>query len=1057
MVGRTRMNSSRAIRIRRYTTLFIAIIGLSVLFSSLFMQRPVAAYNDSLSNKLADLMTGSANPCSGGNANIGTRTDFFNAFKTINDAEKPNAMGLTGSYWDNSKSFASQVSSKIGQFNTDCDDQRALIQFGMTPAGSNPNELKQMIADINAQVNPLRNAWLGQICAIDAIKDVYVDATQCAAAEAPIITQYVQTCAENTIKSNDPPPTIKTYANLATCAGKEDRTQLATAQKACFDKGWDWIDKKCVEPVGGDEPVEDCALDAIGWIVCPVAKLIGAIVDGMYTLAEELLIFNIEDPYGDNSVYQVWSNIRNLANILFIIAFFVVIFSHATSMGISAYGIRKMLPRIVVAAILVNVSYYICLWGIDLSNIIGAGIDSILKSALAGADAERDPTSWSEVISGVLLVGLGGAAVGGAAVVAGGAAIATAALGAALSFAVVALLAILTTLVILVGRQAFLIILIVLSPLAFVAYILPNTESLFDKWGKMFMTLLIFYPLVSLLFIGSQVAASVMRLSTTSDMIKIFSLGVMAFPLFATPFLLKASGGILGKIGAVINNPNRGPFDRMKKAGQERIDNSKMGLLSNAKKQEKAAMRREKNIAGISKKGNKSLFRRAEVGKKNREAMDRAYDNIYDANREQVAKQTERTRARQTDLGAFTAGSTYEIKDKDGKMVKTDKDTFMEHVYTGGTGKVTALNGKSMDFDGSNDTQRAAIAAQAAKSGDKAMYGKLLSASIKRTKDAKKEYKKGNMSKDAYEKIAADEYTLRDYGVNNAGTVQGGHPDVVKGSYSAFKAVTAEGLASMDGSAIARMGDYLSDEKNVIADMDIPWTRNAEKEAADAGHVSGTAAHKAFVQAKKSEYAQGYIKTAQASLKTAVQQLNTNPIYGGKVPEDGDLGKAIGKAFVGTKGAEYSEGTAGSQGTYKSAAWGDDYKIRDQKPPQAAAAATTPVGPNEELTEGGLIINRGGAASQSQSRPAPAQPTPAPQPAPQPAPTDSPGPTLNEQRRAGGNFGGGFGSTPPATPPPATPGTPGSTPQRTNPDGTQTPPTAGGDFNQDRWDERNYK
>lgn len=51
-------------------------------------------------------------------------------------------------------------------------------------------------------------------------------------------------------------------------------------------------------------------------------------------------------------------------------------------------------------------------------------------------------------------------------------------------------------------------------------------------------------------------------------LLKIFALAVMMFPLFATPFLIKLAGGVIGKVAGMVNNPNKGPFDKMRKSTQ---------------------------------------------------------------------------------------------------------------------------------------------------------------------------------------------------------------------------------------------------------------------------------------------------------------------------------------------------------------------------------------------------------------------------------------------------------------------------------------------------------
>lgn len=329
---------------------------------------------------------------------------------------------------------------------------------------------------------------------------------------------------------------------------------------------------------GNQDANETCNITGIGWIVCPVAVFLAGVTDAAYALIENLLIFSFADNALDtnNPVYNIWSNVRNLANIAFIFAFFAIIFSQATSIGIGSYGIKKMLPRLIVAAIMVNLSYFMCVLAIDISNIVGAGIDGIIRSVPleGGAGTSSDPATGASTWTGIIIPLLAGGAIVGGVAAAGGI---LGALAAALPFLVIALFAILTALVVLVARQAILILLIIIAPLAFVAYILPNTEDWFNKWRKIFTTLLIFYPLVAILFAGSSVAASILRITSNSggfdeQLIKVMSLAVAAFPLFGLPFLLKFSGGLLGRIGGMVNNPNKGPFDKLRKNAEQRRD-----------------------------------------------------------------------------------------------------------------------------------------------------------------------------------------------------------------------------------------------------------------------------------------------------------------------------------------------------------------------------------------------------------------------------------------------------------------------------------------------------
>ncbi len=319
-----------------------------------------------------------------------------------------------------------------------------------------------------------------------------------------------------------------------------------------------------------DTVTDTCAIDGIGWLVCPVSTFLAKVNDGAYSAAEQLLIFRVEDPFNPSGpIYSLWSAVRNVANIVFVIALFVVIFSQATSMGISAYGIRKMLPRIIISAIMVNLSYYLCIFAIDISNIIGASLDGLIGSLPSNA-IEKNNTTWEEVTASVLALQF----VGGA-VVAATIAIGVFATGILAAFLVGSLLAVVTAVAIFMARHVLIIMLIILAPLAFVAYILPNTENLFDKWRKTFIAMLVMYPLVALLFASSKVASSIMISTadaTNEDiawLYKIGALGVLTIPLFGIPWIVKFSGGFIGRVAGMVNDRGKGVVDRARNAANE--------------------------------------------------------------------------------------------------------------------------------------------------------------------------------------------------------------------------------------------------------------------------------------------------------------------------------------------------------------------------------------------------------------------------------------------------------------------------------------------------------
>src|SRR5680860_295958 len=103
-----------------------------------------------------------------------------------------------------------------------------------------------------------------------------------------------------------------------------------------------------------------CAIPGgIGWIVCPVVNFLAWTADSAFSLLNDNFLKTNPAIFGDTT-QAAWGSMRSIANVAFVIAFLIIIFSQITSVGITNYGIKKLLPRIIIAAILVNLSFIIC-------------------------------------------------------------------------------------------------------------------------------------------------------------------------------------------------------------------------------------------------------------------------------------------------------------------------------------------------------------------------------------------------------------------------------------------------------------------------------------------------------------------------------------------------------------------------------------------------------------------------------------------------------------------------------------------------------------------------
>ena len=260
----------------------------------------------------------------------------------------------------------------------------------------------------------------------------------------------------------------------------------------------------------------------------------------------------------ESGTYTAWQAMRSIANVGFVIMFLIIIFSQLSSVGISNYGVKKLLPRLIVVAILVNVSYLISQLAVDLSNILGGSLKTFLDGIpIFNGALDGNVLAKGNWITNIVSSWLSGAAVD-IAVVGAGTVAYYGGIGLLLPVILVAVVAILMTLFILIARQALIILLVVVSPLAFLAMLLPNTEAFFKKWRKAFVALLLVYPAIALLFGGARLASGILAQTLTGPMGPIVSLAVMVLPLFFVPALLKGSLNAIPAIGGLAQKLSAG-------------------------------------------------------------------------------------------------------------------------------------------------------------------------------------------------------------------------------------------------------------------------------------------------------------------------------------------------------------------------------------------------------------------------------------------------------------------------------------------------------------------
>ncbi len=225
------------------------------------------------------------------------------------------------------------------------------------------------------------------------------------------------------------------------------------------------------------------------WLASWILGLAGILMNEVFTYTVVDMSTNIRGITGINIAWQAF---RDIANMSFI--FILLYIGIKTIIGEGGDSTKKMLRSVIIAAVLINFSLFFTKVIIDASNIItigfyngivnqaggdpnslGSGVSNILMSNL-GLTTIFDVSSSATALANkgfqyTIIMGIGGSAF---------------ILTAAFTFLFAAGLFLI--------RYAVLIILLLLSPLAYAGQILPSTQGQAKKWWDSLMGQVIFAP-----------------------------------------------------------------------------------------------------------------------------------------------------------------------------------------------------------------------------------------------------------------------------------------------------------------------------------------------------------------------------------------------------------------------------------------------------------------------------------------------------------------------------------------------------------------------------------
>ncbi len=297
------------------------------------------------------------------------------------------------------------------------------------------------------------------------------------------------------------------------------------------------------------------------WIVCPVVNdiLVPVInfIDNMITDQLNVKTSAIFCDTGDTckAYYAAWQSFRNIALGLMTIAGLAIVIAQALGMEIlDAYTIRKTLPRLLIAAVAITLSWPLMRFLINLSDDLGFGVRHLIYAPFSGLSDTLDLSFGGGIANIFGSAGVGVGAVAGWLVLGG--------FGALIAYAGTAALAVFVAILVLILRQVAIILLMLLAPIAIIMYILPNTQRVYRLWWESFSKALLMFPLIAA-FIATGRVFSAIAIHNGSFINQLIGFTAYFAPYFMIPLTFKMAGATMSGLGNFVQSRAQGGFSML--------------------------------------------------------------------------------------------------------------------------------------------------------------------------------------------------------------------------------------------------------------------------------------------------------------------------------------------------------------------------------------------------------------------------------------------------------------------------------------------------------------
>ncbi len=220
----------------------------------------------------------------------------------------------------------------------------------------------------------------------------------------------------------------------------------------------------------------DKIISGFAWIIYGIIYTIGKVLTLLAGWLVQIASWN--EFINVSTVVTGWVVLRDLCNMFFVL--FLLVIAFGAILRLESYSIKKLLPKLLIMAVLINFSRTICGIIIDFSQVImltfaaGLNANNLVDSLGMGKMMVLEGESIDGAIEDAKEANhLGLSTVAG--------------LLAGLVAALIAFVVVLVAIAVLVMRMIFLWVYIILSPIAFLTAVLPQTKSYASRWWSEFM------------------------------------------------------------------------------------------------------------------------------------------------------------------------------------------------------------------------------------------------------------------------------------------------------------------------------------------------------------------------------------------------------------------------------------------------------------------------------------------------------------------------------------------------------------------------------------------